>query len=101
MTQSHKCLLRSWRALRYFSRGEEIDERLIRRGCRPPLRHPRDALEELGGRVAGGVLPRGLTSQNGQACPPRAPWGSKKTIPEAQLFQCQWHGALRVGEGVQ
>lgn len=53
MTHSHKCLLRSWRALRYFSRGEEIDERLIRRGCSPPLRHPRDALEELGCRVAG------------------------------------------------
>ena len=48
MTQSHKCLLRSWRALRYFSRGEEIDERLIRRGCSPPGRHPQDALEELG-----------------------------------------------------
>ena len=80
MTQSHKCLLRSWRALRYFSRGEERDERLIRRGCSPALRHPRDAL--------GASHPQ----MGRPAPPPRAPWGSKKTIPEAQLFQCQWHG---------
>lgn len=96
MTQSHKCLRRSWRALRYFSRGEEIDERPIRRGCSPPGRHPRDALEEL----RWGVLPRGLASQNLQACPPRAPWGSKKTTPGAQLFPCRWPGALRIGKGV-
>ena len=64
----------------------------------------RDPPESMGGPggTGGGVYSPGASHpKNGQACPPRAPWGSKKRTPGAQLFRCRWHRALRVGKGVQ
>ena len=89
MTQSHKCLLRSWRALRYFSRGEERDERLIRRGCSPALRHPRDAL--------GASHPQ----MGRPAPPPQGSLGIQEDNPRSPAFPMPMARALRVGEGMQ